>query len=135
LQDEKMSDLPLPPVPQSLRELLKDYPEHIQVLQDDLIDVASKPAKSIPLFEQALWAVEDALGAFIRDAQKEIAAAKATGDSEAITKAEEKRKQMSIARNWMSDDKFRSYFKAPTFGKTSKLPAMPQTCLQDEKNV
>jgi hypothetical protein len=115
-----MSDLPLPPVPQSLRELLKDYPEHIQHLQNKLVRVATKPAKSIPLFEQALWAVEDALGAFIGDAQEEVDAAEATGDSEAIAKAEEKRKLMSIARNWMSDDKFRSYFKAPTFKKKSK---------------
>jgi hypothetical protein len=118
-----MSDLPLPPVPQSLRELLKDYPEHIQILQNDLIRIASNPYKGTPLFEQAVWVVEDALGAFIRDAQKEIAAAKATGDSEAIAKAEEKRKLMSIAVNqlpWITDDSFGSYFHAPTFGKTSK---------------
>jgi hypothetical protein len=133
-----MSDLPLPPVPQSLRELLKDYPEHIQILQNDLIRIASNPYKGTPLFEQALWVLEDALEAFAVKAQGELRAAEATGDAEAIARAEEKRKLMFKAARksfWMSDDSFGAYFQSARFRKTSKLPSMPQTCLQDEKNV
>jgi hypothetical protein len=37
-----MPTLPPPPVPEGLRALFKDYPEHIQTLQDDLNKVVSK---------------------------------------------------------------------------------------------
>jgi hypothetical protein len=39
-----------PPVPQRLREMLKDYPEHVERIQAYLNDYLSKPSKVIPLF-------------------------------------------------------------------------------------
>ncbi len=93
-----MPSLPLPPVPQGLRELLKEYPEHIQILQNDLIEVASKKSPTPP-FERAVWALEDALSAFISEARQELKAAQATGDAEAIERAGAKERLMSKARS------------------------------------
>ncbi|RMH89108.1 hypothetical protein EBB59_10925 [Lysobacter pythonis] len=70
--------------------MLRDYPEHIQTLQDDLNDVVAKPFKGTPMFEQAIWALEGALEAFIDEAREELRAAEASGDPAAIARAEEK---------------------------------------------
>ena len=109
--------LPLPPVPQVLRELLKDYPEHIQTLQDDLVRVMSDTCESIPLFERAVWMIKDALSAFISDAQDEVNVAEAAGDTEALARAKEKKSLMFDARSsaWLIDDDFGTYFQAPKF--------------------
>lgn len=93
-----MPSLPLPPVPQGLRDLLKEYPEHIQILQDDLIEVANKKSPTPP-FERAVWALEDALSAFISEARNELKAAQAMGDEEAIERAEAKERLMSKGRS------------------------------------
>ena len=87
-----------PPVPQRLREMLKDYPEHIQTLQDDLNDVIAKPFKGTPMFEQAIWALEGATEEFIQQAREELKAAEASGDPAATARAEEKISLMRRAR-------------------------------------
>jgi hypothetical protein len=92
-----MSQLPPPPVPQALREMLKDYPEHIQELQKSLNRVITKPSKSTPAFEVAIWELEGTLGTFISEAREELKAAEASGDSEAIARAEEKERLMERA--------------------------------------
>jgi hypothetical protein len=94
-----MPSLLSPPVPQRLREMLKDYPEHIDRIQTYLNDYLSKPSKVTPLFEQAIWALEGCLEMFIHEAQDELEAAQAIGDAEAIARANEKRKLMSFARS------------------------------------
>lgn len=43
--------LPSPPVPQKLRELLKDYPELIERLQNELNYAVQHPSKVTPPFE------------------------------------------------------------------------------------
>jgi len=93
-----MPTLPPPPVPQRLREILKDYPQHLQVLQNDLNQVIAKPFQGTPIFEQAIWALEDALGGFIDEARDELQAAEVSGDAEAIAKAEKKDFAVGYAR-------------------------------------
>ncbi len=93
-----MSQLPMPPVPQGLRELLKDYPEHIQTLQEDLNKVVAKRSPGIDPFDRAIWILESALGAFISEAREELKAAEASGDAEAILKADAKFRLMFDCR-------------------------------------
>ena len=93
-----MSQLPMPPVPQGLRELLKDYPEHIQTLQRDLMRVITKPSKSTPPFEVAIWELEGTLETFIDEAREELKVAEASGDPEAISKADAKFRLMFDCR-------------------------------------
>lgn len=86
--------LPAPPVPQRLRELLKDYPELIQTLQDDLNKVMSTRSPGIDVFDRAIWMLEGALGLFISQAREELRTAQAGGDAEAIVRAEIKERLM-----------------------------------------
>ncbi|MFA1261874.1 MULTISPECIES: hypothetical protein [Xanthomonas] len=78
-----------PPVPQSLRELLADYPELIQSLQEVLDAYIKKPYILMPL-EGAIWALEGRIGSFMSEAREELEAAYASGDPAAIEKAEKK---------------------------------------------
>jgi hypothetical protein len=89
--------LPHPPIPPRLRELLKDYPEHLARIQDDLNNVVEDPFKSTPLFEQAIWALEGRTSAFIREAATELEAAQVSGDAAAIALAEAKASLMRRA--------------------------------------
>ena len=91
--------LPPPPIPQRLREMLKDYPGHLARLQDVLNTVVDGPkkAKGSPdyTFEVATWALEGRLGTFVHEAQDELEAAQASGDAEAIVGAKQ---QLSLMR-------------------------------------
>lgn len=89
--------LPPPPIPQRLRELLKDYPRHLERIQEVLNGVVVDHAKSIPLFEQAIWALEGRTSAFIREAQVELEVAQETGDAAVIALAEAKASLMRRA--------------------------------------
>lgn len=93
-----MTDLSsLPPVPAKLRELLKDYPEHLRSLQDDLIAVAQKSSPTPP-YERAVWILESALETFMSEARRELSAAQADGDPVAIEAAKAKRSAFGSAR-------------------------------------
>jgi hypothetical protein len=108
-----MPNIPPPPVPQPLREMLKDYPELIEELQRRLIDLMSDHARSIPMFEQAIWLLQDALSAFRSNANKELKAAEQSGDSALIEKAKTKRFLIGRARNespWSENREFWNYF-------------------------
>ena len=89
--------LPAPPIAQCLRELLKDYPGHLARIQEVLNRVVLDHAKSVPLFEQAIWALESRTSAFIREAQAELEVAQASGDAELIALAEAKASLMRRA--------------------------------------
>ena len=108
--------LPVPPIPQRLRELLKDYPDHLAWIQEDLNDLVLNHAKSIPLFEQAIWDLEGRTSAFIREAQAELEAAQEAGDANAIARAEAKASLMRRSRSanaGLGDlDELWEYFKA-----------------------
>lgn len=88
-----MSKLPPPPVPQKLRELLKDYPGYIERLQERLDAYVRKPAY-LMLFDGAIWALEGRLETFMSEASAELAEAKASGDTQAIARAEAKERLM-----------------------------------------
>ena len=82
-------ELPPPPIPPRIREHLKDYPEHLEKLQETLINVARKPNTLMP-FDSAIWALQDSLNAYYAEAQNELENIKKQGDKDAIAAAEEK---------------------------------------------
>ncbi|WP_223202856.1 hypothetical protein [Stenotrophomonas sp. 169] len=90
---------PYPPVPAKLREMLKDYPEHIEQLQKALNSVKDRRIKSTPPFEAAVWLLEDYLSSFKSEARVELDAAEASGNPQAIERAKEKEQLMSFARS------------------------------------
>jgi hypothetical protein len=106
-----MPNLPPPPVPEQLREMLKDYPGYIDRLQKALSHIDSGP--NLMPFDQAIWLLEGALGQFMSEAREELNAAEASGNAEAIARAKEKRSVMGSARFNMGpmQDLF-EYFKA-----------------------
>jgi hypothetical protein len=85
--------LPQPPVPEKLREMLKDYPEQIERLQEVLNPFATPKVRLMP-FDEAIWALEGRLETFIHEASAELKAAEATGDAQAIARAELKERLM-----------------------------------------
>ncbi|WP_369943007.1 hypothetical protein [Xanthomonas medicagonis] len=93
-----MNTLPLPPVPQKVRNILKEYPEKIQKLQDILSGYFKNPNPVMP-FDGAVWILEDALASFISEARYELKVAESSGDPEVIRRAEEKEKVMHYARS------------------------------------
>ena len=108
-----MPSSPMPPVPRRLREMLAEYPEHIQMLQENLIEIAKKNSPT-PAFERAVWTLEDALSDFVSEARKELESAQAAGDPEAIAKAEAKERLMSRVswkHVWLSDEALWEYFR------------------------
>lgn len=92
-------DFPSPRVPAKLREMLKDYPEHIEQLQKALISVSHGRQSYAPPFEAAVWLLEDCLTSFVAEARAELATAEASGDPKAIAQSQKKEKLMSFARS------------------------------------
>ncbi len=86
-----LDPVPPPPVPAPLREMLKDYPGHIERLQEALAEVQIKKSSGVDPFERAIWALEGRLGTFISEVHEELEATKASGDPQAIAQASEKR--------------------------------------------
>lgn len=102
-----------PPVPQRLREMLKDYPEHVERLQEALNRLLEKRMSGAAPFERAIWLLEGRLETFAHEAQEEMQVAQSGGDVAAIAKAEAKEKLMSQAcwkHVWVSDDALWRYF-------------------------
>lgn len=103
-----------PPIPRKLREMLADYPEHMQRLQEALNTVVETPSKVTPPLEAAIWALESRLGAFVAEARKRLRTAVESGDADAISSATEQELLMSRARSvngGMSDlEELRFYF-------------------------
>lgn len=102
--------LPPPPVPQKLREMLKDYPEHLERLQEVLIDAVDPARAHLMPFDEAIWALEGRLETFISEARNELQAAVANGDAEAIERAKAKELLMLHARVLPSLHDLREYF-------------------------
>ena len=85
-----MTDMTMPPVPNGLRDMLKDYPGHIERLQQDLNWMIENPASGVPPFERAIWLIEGCIESFISEARDELDVAEARGDAEAIAHAKRK---------------------------------------------
>lgn len=103
------NDLPVPPVPQKLRELLKDYPDLIQRLQDVLDHYVRRPNPITP-FDGAIWALEARLESFIFEAREELESSRLEGDSQKIEIAKNKDFAVGYARfNMGAMSELRSY--------------------------
>jgi hypothetical protein len=108
-------NFPPPPVPRTVRELLKDYPELIEDLQEGLTRSHYGPLGALD-FESAIWLLKDMLEADWVDARDEASQAKAHGDLKAIDQAEKKEVAINEAsRTIHADDDLWNYFK--TYGK------------------
>jgi hypothetical protein len=93
--------------------MLKDYPEHVERLQEALNRLLEKRMPGAPPFERAIWLLEGRLETFTHEAQEEMKVAQSGGDVELIAKAEAKEKLMSQAcwkHIWISDDALWSFF-------------------------
>jgi predicted metal-dependent hydrolase len=95
--------LPQPPLPHRLREMLKDYPAHLERLQEALnyaLD-GPRPARGSTshVFEQVIWALEGRLETFVREADEELSAAKARSDTVATAHADAKFRLMIRCRS------------------------------------
>ena len=104
------NSIPQPPVPQILRETLKDYPEIIQDIQDELNDVVMSPLSGTPIIEQAIWAVERIFTVRFSDAFEVLKNAEQAGDSQAIYRAKIKVDAVSRARHLWDLEDLREYF-------------------------
>ena len=94
-----MTDMTMPPVPNGLRDMLKDYPGHIERLQQDLNWMIENPASGVPPFERAIWLIEGCIESFISEARDELDAAEVLGDAEAIAQADRKLDLMFSCRS------------------------------------
>lgn len=108
-----MTNISPPPVPEKLREMLSEYPGHIERLQEVLNNVVYDGRVLLMPFDQAIWALEGRLETFIREANAEYEALQASGDAKAIARAEQKRRLMSQAswkHVWLTDEALWNYF-------------------------
>jgi hypothetical protein len=113
-QDMVKPDFPHPPIPKNLREMLKEYPQHIERLQEALDEYAQKPFLLMP-FDGAVWAIEGRLETFVSETRTEVRAAEASGDTNEIEKANQKASLMRRAHfkdRWIDDAALWSYFQA-----------------------
>ena len=105
--------IPPPPVPRKLREILNDYPGHLERLQEVLRQVTEKQPFTAPQLDRVIWALEGQLEAFHTEARSELEAAVASGDDGAVASAEAKEKLMSQLLwkdGWLGDAGLWSYF-------------------------
>lgn len=104
--------IPAPPVPARLRELLSDYPAHLEKLQHAITKVADEPCPSAPHIELVVWALEDSLDQLVFETLKEVAGARASGDTQARVDAERKElliRQASLKQVWIDDPGLLAY--------------------------
>ncbi|MDR6887701.1 MULTISPECIES: hypothetical protein [Variovorax] len=104
-------NFPPPPVPRTVRELLKDYPELIEELQEALTSLHYGPRGPMD-FERAVWLLKDMLGGDMGDAYSEEDRARARGDMEAARLTNKKAKALAMAVHAVyGDGDLSSYFK------------------------
>jgi len=101
---------PPPPVPAGVREMLKDYPEILQDLQDVLNDVVIKPAYGTPPFEMAIWRLKDTLEDWLVEAREAHEAAEAGGDAQTIERAKKKWLSIAHSRHAIYNGGLKEYF-------------------------
>jgi hypothetical protein len=110
-----MPSLPPPPVPQRLREMFKEYPEHVVRLQEVLNHVTQTSSAGVTPFDRFVWVLESRLGTFASEAREELKIAEASGDYDVIEKAKSKAALMSSARHkrhWIGDEALGAYCEA-----------------------
>ena len=89
-----------PPVPAKLQEMLKDYPGHIERLQEVLTRSVER-SRDVPLIplDEAIDALRGGLETFTIEARNELGAARVSGTPEEIARAAEKLNLMLLARS------------------------------------
>jgi hypothetical protein len=109
--NRKHLNYPPPQVPRTVREVLKDYPELIEDLQDGL--TTTHYGSRGPMdFDRAVWLLQDMLDADWGDADNEAEQAEAREDQQAAERAKRKRRTISEARHEVyGDGDLSSYFK------------------------
>ncbi|MDM0086971.1 MULTISPECIES: hypothetical protein [unclassified Variovorax] len=109
--NRKHLNFPPPPVPRTVRELLKVYPELIEELQEALTSLHYGPRGPMD-FERAVWLLKDMLEADWVDARDEGNQAKARDQLDAIQRAETKKIAVNEAmRTIHAGDDLWDYFK------------------------
>ncbi|CAB3679883.1 hypothetical protein DFP87_103864 [Achromobacter marplatensis] len=88
--------LPPPSVPQSLCDMLEDYPDCVERLQDCLNRYVGNPSYR-DLFRGAILALQGTLQTLSAEAGNELAAAKVTDDARMIASASKKQQQLFTA--------------------------------------
>jgi|EndMetStandDraft_7_1072992.scaffolds.fasta_scaffold42816_1 hypothetical protein len=104
--------IPRPPVPQFLRETLKDYPElieQIQVYVDEIVAKYLERKWGVP-FNEVVEVLDDTLSARYSDAYEALKEAEQTGDSQAIYRAKIKYDALVVAGRPRSLPELRDYF-------------------------
>jgi len=104
--------IPQPPVPQFLRETLKDYPELIEQIQDYVNEVVAKYLErkwGVP-FNEVVEVLEDTLSARYSDASEALKEAEKTSDSQAIYRAKIKYNALVDAKRGPSLEELENYF-------------------------
>jgi len=84
-----MTSIEFPPLPQGLRDMLRDQPDHVERLQEALNAVIENPASGVDPYDRAVWALEGRIETFIAEARKSLRAAEAQNDEALITRAKE----------------------------------------------
>lgn len=118
-----------PPVPAKPREMLKDYPEHIEKLLRALNSVKDRSIQSIPPYEAVVWLLEDHLSGFISEARAEQATAEASGDPEAIAQAQGKERLIvlrQVRRDWYAQARRTQRVLRPSFKRHLTTPSDSQ---------
>ncbi|WP_057918388.1 hypothetical protein [Lysobacter antibioticus] len=87
-----------PEVPPRLRELLKDYPGHVERLRE-VLEKFAEPKPRLQPFDEAIWALESVLDGFVDEANVELHEAEASNCAEAIRRAQQKRQLMLSAQS------------------------------------
>jgi hypothetical protein len=103
-----------PPLPEEMRVRFRDYPEHIAELERALARFQPNEYESIDPFERVLWVLESTLDGFISHAREMCRQAEATGDAEAIARANSELLYMLHSRNPLNYDlaRLRAYLDA-----------------------
>jgi len=107
-------NIPEPPVPAGLCEMLKDYPHIIREIQDDLNKLVRKKHYGTPPFEEATWVLQNVLDIYTEQADADLETAEAGGDPQAVEAAEQKARLLGRARSKfrVGDDDLWDYFQA-----------------------
>ena len=108
--NRKHLNYPPPQVPRSVREVLKDYPEVIEDLQNSLTTIHYGMDGPMD-FERAVWRLKDKLGGRQGDANRDTDRAKARGDLDAAKQSNEKAMVLAKAGHSIhAGDDLWSYF-------------------------
>ena len=109
-----MHGYPLPPVPKKLQEMLADYPDLIERLQQ-VLNSSAERSRRLPLlpFDDAISALDGRHSTFLYEARDELTSAEAGEDEGLIDAAKRKKSAVSMAgvtQLWITDEQFHAYF-------------------------